>query len=261
MDLIFSPSDLKLLKFNDNMEKASDWKIVDLLEKTVVLRSLELDKEITIPDINLFELMKISVVRNNVLEGCFRPVTYKGRLYLLKEGTEAYINAFNNISIQLPTLKVGGIYKLKSKNIPILLANRMLSNIDITDLNLKWTFLGKIFFTNCKYKRTSNTLIHSDYMDSFYLFLVNKQFVKINKRTLFDLIEYIGSDQNYDIKSDNVEKINDTMFREFKFKYEEIDIPYIDFSIYLDSENDYKNMKNHNLNYTLIRLKDLVGII
>lgn len=262
MELIFSPSDLKLLKFNDNLKKAKDWRIIDLLEKKVVLKSLELDIEITISDTNLFELMKISTIKNTVLEGCFRPVTYKGSLYLLKEGTEAYNNAFENINVKLPTLKVGGIYKMKSKNIPILLSNSILSNVDITDLDLKWTFLGQIFYTNCKYKRDSKGLInHSDYINSFYLFLVNKQFVKINKRKLFDLIEFIGIDSNYESKSTNVEKINNDMFREFKFKFEDIDKPYIDFTIYLDSENEYNNMKKHDYNYTLIRLKDLVGII
>lgn len=261
MELIFSPGDIKLLRFNDNLKEATDWKICDLLEKTVILKSLSLNMEITISDKNLFELMKICTIKNNALEGCFRPVSYKGNIYLLKEDSEAYNSAYFNMNVDIPALKVGGIYKMKSKNIPILLANKVLSNIDITDLNLKWTFLGEILYTNCKYKRNSKTLIHSDYVDSFYLFLVDKQFVKINKRKLFDLIELIGTDFNYVSKSDNVEKINQDMFREFKFKYEDIDIESIDFTICFESKKDFYNMKNHNLNHALIEIKNFVEII
>lgn len=260
---LFTTDERKLIRFEDTLKAANDWKLTNMEYTHVMLSSAALNRKLVISDKNFMELLINSNLNSCSLEGSFRILKYKNKEFLLKEGSEEFIIATNNSTIKKPILKVGEIYTLRQRNC-FKLNSYETAEADRNDLDLKWTFLGNFHILKCEYKFVKDNkmteryrankyqiltndkmLLMNEFTDQIFVFLVNGKLVEFKRRQHFDLIESVGLDINYSDKEDTLTKLNNltTEYLNTSLKNREhLDNYVFDFYIHFNSYKDIKNL-------------------
>ncbi len=277
--MLFNEEALDLIRFEEKVKAngmttdiktvlANDWKLELYFGDTANVYSLTNEARFNISSVNLMEIINSGVLRNGFLEGNFRALKYKGDFFLLKEGTPEYIRALNNSEVKKAILKTGGVYDIR-------LNRQRMKNIkngkkDQHGLIEKAIFLGS--FIHCKtlvagksdLKELGEFRVYSPV--TAYLFFIGKEIYIVENRYDFDLVKFIGMDNNYTDKEENLKNINSIYLDKFKSNVAAVKSIFqvsgqILFSNKKDKESSIKN--NNNLQLEIMRklVKDQVNAI
>ncbi len=260
---LFTTDERKLIRFEETLKAANDWKLTNMEYTHVMLSSAALNRKLVISDKNFMELLINSNLNSCSLEGSFRILKYKNKEFLLKEGSEEFTIAMNNSCIKKSTLKVGEIYKLRQRNC-FELNSYATAEVDRNDFDLKWTFLGNFHVLPCEYKFMKDNTMTEGYRSNKYqiltnekmllmkentsqifVFLVNGKLVEFKRRQHFDLIETVGFDINHSDKEDTLNKLHGFTTKYLTEKLARLQGKNrfdFDFYIHFDSFKDIKNL-------------------
>lgn len=267
--MLFREEDLDLIRFEDKVKAngmtteiktalANDWKLELYFGDTANIYSLANEARFNISSANLMEIINSGVLRNGFIEGNFRALKFKGDFFLLKEGTPEYDRALSNSVTKKAILKTGGIYDIR-------LNRQRMKNIkngkkDLSGLIEKAIFLGS--FVHCKTLVASK----SEFGDfrvycptTVYLFFIGKEIYIVENRYDFDLVKFIGIDNNYINKEENLQNINNIYIDKFKNNIAVVkSITQASGAILFLNKKDKENSIKNNNNLQLEIIKKLV---